>query len=389
MRVGIDAQFLAYERRGVGNYIEHLVRGLIRASNGHEFVVYGPRKVFGDLAGEKNFVLHEVGRIPYPLWEQFVLPLWAHRDGLDLIHSPANTAPMLLSTRTRLVVTVHDVMFLLPSSILPRPKTLRQRLGKAYRRFVVPHSVSRADAIVAMSKFSKGQVVDWLGIDPRLVRVVYRGVVQDPEPRECCLKTSEQFLGRSLGEGFVLALGASDPRKNTEAVIRIYADLLRHEGISERLVVAGLQRRGSSEYHRLARDLGVSEHVLFAPYVPDNILISLFRASRCLLYPTLYEGFGLPPLEAMACGTPVIASGVTSMPEILGDAALLVDPTSHDSIKSALLRVLHDEKLRLELIQRGLARAAEFQWQRTVEQMLSIYLQVGASSRSNSLAVAD
>ena len=362
MRIGIDAQFAAYERRGVGRYIACLVRGLATADTQNQYYIYGPRKAFPELESAPNFSIREVGNIPYPIWEQCMLPQWARRDQLDLLHSPANTAPLRLPLRTRLLITVHDVMYLLPPKLLPRPLAWRQRLGNAYRKWIVPAAVRRADGLLAVSNFTKQQVVDLLRADPSTIQVVYEGIEMPADlPRE------------SPSDAYILALGAHDPRKNTARIIEAYAQLRRSGKIREKLVIVGLRNWQSSPFLNLARKLRIEKDILFRDYVSDAELVDCYAAARCLLYPSLYEGFGLPPLEAMAQGTPVIASAVTSIPEIAGDAAWYVDPHSTDSIKDGLLRLLQDECLRSTLIAKGRAQAARFTWENTVAGTLQAY----------------
>jgi glycosyltransferase involved in cell wall biosynthesis len=362
MRIGIDAQFAAYEMRGVGRYITNLIRGLAQADAKNYYTIYGPRSAFPELHGRSNFQVCEAGNVPYPIWEQFLLPRWAQRDRLTLLHSPANTAPLRLSRRTQLLITVHDVMYLLPPPLLPRPSVWRQRLGNAYRRWVVPAAVSRADGLLAVSDFTKRQIVEMLHANSSNIRVIYEGI------------ETPTIAPAQLPPGpFVLALGAPDPRKNTRRIIEAYAPLRRSGKIQEKLVIVGLRKWRSSPFWSLAQDLRVGEDVVFRDYVADPELAGYYSAARCLLYPSLYEGFGFPPLEAMALGTPVIASATASLPEIAGEAALFVNPLSTESIQEALLRMLQDEGLRMTLIAKGRAQAARFTWEKAVAGTLQLY----------------
>jgi len=172
---------------------------------------------------------------------------------------------------------------------------------------------------------------------------------------------------------FTLGLGAHDPRKNTEALIRIYAELRRDGGINEKLVIVGVAHWKSSSFWRLAGELGLTDDVIFTDYVSDEGLAWLYRAARCLLYLPTYEGFGFPPIEAMACGTPVIASALGSIPEVTGDAAVLVNPNSPEAVRTALMKVLCDTALRGVLIDKGRKRAAAFTWESAVLKTLRVY----------------
>jgi glycosyltransferase involved in cell wall biosynthesis len=382
MRIGIDAHFASYELRGMGKYVLQLVTGLATADEGDEYVVYGDPQLFPQLAGHAHVKFRNPGGLPYPLWEQVVLPLWVRQDGLELLHCPANTAPIALPRHVKLIMTIHDVMYLLPPSVLSASNVFRQRLGNFYRRTVVSKMARRADCIITDSEFSKAEIVEYLKIHPERIRVVHLGIDADfASLADAVSSPPEEIGGEQLDAPFILALGAGDPRKNTLGVIRAYEARWRHFANQEKLVIVGLRDWRSSAAYDLVRQLGLSKRVLFAGYVSEELLAWLYASARCFLYPTFYEGFGIPPLEAMACGVPVITSDCTSVPEVAGDAAILVDPSSEEAIGNALVRVLRDEPLRRLLIQRGKAQVRKFGWQETVQKTLGVYAEL--SGRAN------
>jgi len=387
MRIGIDAHFASYELRGIGKYIVQLVSRLIRGDRSNEYVVYGDSRMFPRPDGCAQVRFRNPGKLPYPVWEQSVLPWWVWQDQIDLLHCPANTAPLVLPSRTRLIVTVHDVMYLLPIDALSTSRIFRQRLGRFYRRTVVPRSARRADRIIAVSEFSKRQIAERLRVPPERILTIHEGI----DSRFECM-AGESACGTDAGirerldAPFILILGAGDPRKNTLAVIRVYAARWRELPSQEKLVIVGLGDWRASPAYQLAVELGIEERVVFAGYVSEQLLAWLYSSARCLLYPTLYEGFGFPVLEAMACGTPVITSECTSIPEIAGDAAILVDPASEKSIGDALVMLLQDERLRQVLISRGRERVSKFSWENTAEKTLGVY--AGVNERVCGLAAA-
>ena len=387
MRIGIDAHLASYELRGMGKYVLQLVSGLVMADDRDEYVIYGDSQMFPQLTGCGNIRFRDPGGLAYPLWEQLVLPIWVRQDGLELLHCLANTAPFALPRHIKIVITIHDVMYLLPTSVLATSNVFRQRLGNFYRRLVVPRMARRADRIITDSEFSKQEIAEYLGILPDRIHVIYLGI----DPRMASLadaitSSPEKIGGESLDSPFILALGAGDPRKNTLAVIRAYGSRWRDFPNQEKLVIVGLRDWRSSAAYRLVRQLGLSKRVLFAGYVSEELLAWLYTTSRCFLYPTLYEGFGFPPLEAMACGVPVITSDCTSVSEIAGDAAIFVDPGSEESIGNGLMRLLSDEPLRRQLIQQGRMQVKKFDWQATVQKTLGIYAEL--SERTNTQALA-
>ena len=377
MRIGIDAHFASYELRGIGKYVVQLVSGLMQADGTHEYVIYGDPRMFPQPNGRGNVKFRNPGSLPYPVWEQAVLPRWVLQDGVELLHCPSNTAPVALAKHVKLIITVHDVMYLLPRSVLIPSKVFRQRFGNFYRRLVVPRVAGRADRIIAVSKFSKREITEHLRIMPNRIHAIHEGVDEQFARLAGAITSPPKEMGGERLDGpFILALGAGDPRKNTLAVIRAYESRRRELPNQEQLVIVGLRDWRSSAAYGLVRELGLSKDVLFAGYVSEELLAWLYSSSRCFLYPTLYEGFGFPPLEAMACGTPVITSDCTSLPEVAGDAAILVDPTADKSIGDALVRVLQDEPLRRQLIQRGREQVRRFGWRDTIQKTLGVYTEL-------------
>ncbi|HET8922233.1 MAG TPA: glycosyltransferase family 1 protein [Candidatus Acidoferrum sp.] len=374
MRIGIDAHFASYELRGMGKYVLQLVSGLAQSDESNEYVIYGDPRMFPKLRSYTNVQFRDPKDLSYPVWEQLVLPIRVRQDRLDILHCPANTAPILVPGKMKLVITVHDVMYLLPSSVLSASSVFRQRLGNFYRRVVVPRVARRAEFIIAVSEFSKREIARYLKILPDRVRVIHEGIdTQFASLADAITAPPREIGGESLDSPFILALGAGDPRKNTLAVIRVYASRWRDFPNQEKLVIVGLRDWQSSAAYQLVRELGLSKQVLFAGYVCEELLAWLYASSRCFLYPTLYEGFGFPPLEAMACGVPVITSDCSSVSEIAGDAAILVDPGSEEAIGDALVRVLREEPLRRQLTERGKERVQKFSWLETARKTLSVY----------------
>jgi glycosyltransferase involved in cell wall biosynthesis len=389
MRIGIDAHFASYELRGIGKYVLQLVSRTIQTDQSNEYVVYGDPRMFLEAKGCGKVRFRNPGALPYPIWEQLVLPLWAHQDRLEVLHCPANTAPVIIPRNIKLVITVHDVMYLLTTAVLSASKVRRQQLGKFYRRMVVPRVARRADRIIAVSEFSKQEIVEYLGIVPDRIRVIHEGI--DPHfglLADVIALPPKDIGGESLEPPFLLALGAGDPRKNTLAAIRVYASRWREFPHREQLVIVGLRDWRASAAYDLVRQLGLEKKVLFAGYVSEELLAWLYKSCCCFLYPTLYEGFGFPLLEAMACGAPVIASDRTSVSEIAGDAAILVDPSSEESIGSALVRLLRDEPLRCQLIQRGRAQVQKFDWQDTVLKTLGVYAELGECAKGRAMVAS-
>ncbi len=379
MKVGIDARFASY-RRGIGNYAYHLITELTRIRNHHQFVVYADASMAADdlakWAAEGSRV-HVYPSYPYVLWEQVFLPRWAARDGLDLLHCPGNTGPLTLPRCVKVVLTLHDVMYLLPHTVVPQSMSPYQRLGRVYRRVVAPRVAARAQAIIADSDHTRNDVANRLGIPPVRIRVIHPApdAAFRPLPRGEALDDVKRRYG--LRDPMLLAMGAVDPRKNTLGILRAFA-LARQQGaLRHQLVIVGLPRSVLARFVRLASALGVEEDVVFLDFVPNDMLVKLYNAATIFLYPSFYEGFGFPVLEAMACGVPVIASTAGSVPEIAGDAALFVRPDDIHGLGRAIVTLAADESLRQTLVRKGAARAATFSWERTAAATMRVYDECG------------
>lgn len=315
----------------------------------------------------------------YPLWEQVLLPVAVARDRVDLLYAPANTAPLIIPAPTRLVLTIHDAMFLLPSSQLPTSPSLYQRLGRAYRAAIVPRVAHHADRVTTVSSFSGDDLAQRLGLKRSSISVVYESanpVFYSTNDRSALDAVRDRLR---LPRSFVLALGAVDPRKNTAAVLEAFA--LARPSMAEQwgLVVTGLSGSFREQVVAQAQRLGIADVLVPLGFVTEEELAALYNLAELLLYPSLYEGFGLPIIEAMACGTPVISSALTSIPEVAGDAALLVEPTDISAIAEALISLLNQPSRREELRQRGFAQIQAFSWERTAGLLLEAFY--GALSR--------
>lgn len=373
MRIGIDARLLTY-RRGIGNFVYNLLTELAKLSGDDQYILYVDDMQTAQFAPlDPHFVVKILGPKLYPLWEQVSLSLAVARDCLDVLHCPANTAPFFLPKNVKLVLTIHDVMYALPKSVLPQSPSLYQRLGRVYYHLFALQAVKRATLVMADSEHSRRDIVQILHAPVDRIRVVY--AAGNP--------MSRRFEDRSPVDGvkqryaingrFILALGALDPRKNTLGVIQSFASFRRISALPIQLVIAGLAQDAKKRFSALVVEMGLQEQVILLGFVSEQDLVTLYNGADVFIYPTLYEGFGMPVLEAMACGTPVITASVGSIPEVAGNAALFIDPHQPEEIARAILRVISDIALRDRMIEQGLAQAQRFSWANTAQQVLDIY----------------
>ena len=303
-------------------------------------------------------------------WEQMVAPVAARRERIDVWHAMAFVAPLFSPCPT--VVTVLDLSFL-------RYPEAFKAFNRLYLRSMTRASVRRASRVIAISESTRQDVIALLGVAPDRVQRVYCGV----EPSFCPAPKAEIEAFRQqkgLPERFVLNLGTIEPRKNVARLVQAYASLVASapgEMADVPLVVAGGRGWLAGPIDACVQELGVQDRVWFTGYVPEAEKRLWYNAASCFCYPSLYEGFGLPPLEAMACGVPVIASDVASLPEVVGDAGLTVSPLDTAALAEAMRQVLLDAALHADLAARGRARALRFSWAEAARQTAEIYALAG------------
>ncbi|MBI2322180.1 MAG: glycosyltransferase family 4 protein [Chloroflexi bacterium] len=369
MRIAIDYTAALSQGAGIGRYTRSLVRALL-AAEGDAYLLFharsGQRPVLDGLPAAVTTKELPLGERPLlTLWHRLrlPLPLEVFTGPVDVVHGPN----FLLPPRRRAagVVTILDLSFLLYPECADRGLV-------AFLERAVPASVAAADLVVAISEQTKRDLVCLLDVEPDRVEVVPLGVEPHFRPVEDAAALAALRARLGVVEPFILSVGTLEPRKNLTTLLEAFA-LLRRRGCTHRLVLAGRPGWLCEEVFRTAERLSLGDAVVFAGYVAEADLPALYSAADAFAYPSLYEGFGLPPLESLACGTPAVCSDASSLPEVVGDAALLVPPTDAAALAEALERVLGDAALRSDLRARGLARAAEFTWARCAARMRAIY----------------
>lgn len=380
--VALNAQLLSlsqtYRSAGISSYMDNLLRHLPAADAGMDYEVFTHERAWPAPAGMRVRhtrwpTHHPLARIP---WEQMVLPAWLYAGKYDLLHALAFVAP--LAWRGRTVVTVFDLSFLL----FPERFRVYNRL---YLSLFTCLSAQRADRVIVISESTKRDAVRLLGLDPQRVSVVYCGVdaMYRPLPADV---VAEYRRRKGLPERFVLFVGTLEPRKNIVGLIEAYrllaADWPRGAGELPALVIAGAKGWYYQDVYQTVERAGLMDRVFFPGYVPADELPYLYNAATLFVYPSLYEGFGLPPLEAMACGTPVVTSDRSSLPEVVGDAGVLVNPDEPAAIAQALRVLLVDEEMRRALAEKGRRRAASFSWRRAAQETTAVYRQVLGKERA-------
>ena len=375
MLIGIDARFAVHNRRGIGKYTLNLIQNLAEIDIKNEYILYIDIDDSNNVLPKKdNFKTKKIFPSNYFLWEQISLPIQVKRDGVDILHCTGNTAPILLDRRIRLVSSIMDVMYLKDYTELPRSASFYQRMGRLYRKAVVPRTVGRISMVLTISEFSKNDIMKHIPIfDNARVKVTYLAAneIFCQIDKTVALKKVRDNFG--IEGRYILTLGAVDPRKNTELVIKKFIELKNESNIKEKLLIVGIPNWKQTKFYDIVQESNFKKDVIFTDFVSEDDLMLLYNGASIFLYPSLYEGFGMPVLEAMSCGVPVITSNITSMPEIAGDAAILINPRNSKELKSSILTLLNDEKLRNELRKRGFQQAKKFSWKRMAEETLKVY----------------
>jgi len=367
MRIGIDARLVHYSQAGIGQYILRLTEALAGIDHEDEFVLLQSRKDRTIIVNQANFRRRSLWTPSHHRLEQWVLPLEIFPLGLDVLHSPDFIPPFRRNCRS--VITIHDLAFLL------YPHFLTRESARYYGQ--IDQAVRHTDHIIAVSESTKGDIVRLLGVAEDRITVIHEAANPTYRPIDDPKALDEIRRKYEIVGDFILFVSTIEPRKNLPTLLRAYRQLLDGYRPGVKLAVAGERGWLFHEVFTLVEELDLGEHVVFLGLVPVKDLLLLYNAARLLVHPSFYEGFGLPPLEAMACGTPVVVSNVSSLPEVVGDAALLVDPNDVSGLTLAIWRVLSDEALRRKLIERGLERAKLFSWERAARETLALYHRLG------------
>lgn len=375
MRVAIDARKL--HDFGIGTYIRNVLRHLARLDSQTEYVLLCHEADMGVAAslGPNFRTVLEPSR-NYSIREQFRIPLAVRRERPDVFHAPHYVLPPLVPTRS--VVTIHDCIHLMFPQYLPN------RAAYAYARASMWAAARRADAILTVSEASKRDILHFFNVRPEKVVVVHNAIDERfwiPPPDDEVARVRERY---QLNQAFVLYAGNIKPHKNLVRLIEAF-DQVRQGPLEHlQLLIIGDQISKLPALRLAVHRLKLHRHVRFLGYLPDETLAVLYRLAAVFVFPSLYEGFGLPPLEAMASGAPVVTSNTSSLPEVAGDAAVLVDPYDVSSIVDGIHRVLTDQTLADELRRKGPLRAREFSWERSVSKTKELYEAVAARGRTPS-----
>jgi len=381
MRIGIEAQRLFRRKKhGMDMVALELIRNLQEIDHKNEYVIFvKPDEDSSVIRETPNFSIVEVEGGAYPLWEQFSLPRASKKAGCQLLHCTSNTAPV--KPGMPLMVTLHDIIYMegKVSRLLTGGGTAYQRFGNLYRRWNVPAVVRLCERIITVSNYEKERISQFFSLPDDKLRAVYNGVgsyfnpVTDPGEFE---RIRQKYR---LPSRYFFFLGNTVEKKNTPGTLKAFALFRKKSGLDIPLVMLDFDQKDLNQILEGIGEPDLINHIFLTGYVPNTELPVIYGACELFLYTSFRESFGIPILEAQKCGTAVITSDTSSMPEVAGDGALLIDPYLPEAICEGMIQIVGDKTLRQELITKGLANSEKFSWKNMAREVLSIYQELGAS----------
>jgi len=364
MKICVDVGPLSV-KGGTATYVSNVLTKIFEIDTDNEYFLYTGAdnsytfKEYHNVT-EKNIAISR--RSSRLVWDQLILPYELKKHDIDVMHGTKGVAPIF--TDSKIVITIHDLIPIL----YPDTYTM---IDRTYWRHVLPLFAKTAEQIITVSESTKNDLVSLLNIDETKVSVTPLGIDNRyKKPLKDNIMTINRYY---LPDQYILYVGTLQPRKNLATLIYAFYKLKQVKQIKHKLVIVGKKGWLYNDIFKLVNKFNIASEVKFTGYVPDEDLPYLYNAADLFVYPSFYEGFGLPPLEAMACGTPVITSNTSSLPEVVGDAGIMVDPYDVDGLAQAMYEVLTNDDLREDLIKKGIERAKMFSWEKTARETLKVY----------------
>jgi glycosyltransferase involved in cell wall biosynthesis len=368
MRVGIDISVLSNLRTGVENYTLKLIEGLSQVDPLNHYTLFS-RTDDTNFTLPANFSFKtRRSLLNRPLWRQVVLPRFAVSHKVEVFHSPIMSFPVMGNFRR--VVTIHDLLW----TKITRPGDIATYLR---HRFWLRNIFRFSDRIIAVSRNTKNDILNLMpDVDAGKIAVIHEAAGEEYKVVDDAEKINMTRERYKIDGPFILTVSLMRRRKNMHRLISAYSILRKEHKIDAKLVIVGKRTSVHNDLLKQCHELDLAEDVIFTGYIPTADLVHIYNAADLFVYPSLNEGFGIPVLEAMACGTPVVTSNTSALPEVAGDAAILVNPYDVEELAHAMHGVLHDEELKQTLTEKGLERAKMFSWEKTARETIEVYRQV-------------
>jgi glycosyltransferase involved in cell wall biosynthesis len=373
MKIGIEAQrIFRPNKHGMDMVALELIRNLQKIDTRNEYFIFVKPDSDNTVISEtSNFRIIEIKGGPYPYWEQVLLPEAAKKYGCDLLHCTSNTAPVY--SKVPLMITLHDIIYMEKMMIWWKGGSWYQRLGNLYRRWVVPAVVRKSRMTITVSDYERDRISRFFGMGPDRLKTVYNGVSRHFMPVKDSAELSRIREKYRLPDKFFFFLGNTVPKKNTRGVVKAFASFRTQTSEDYKLVMPDYEEAALLTMIKELGCPGIREHIHLTGYIVNTDLPAIISLCKVFLYPSLRESFGIPILEGMACGIPVITSNTSSMPEIAGDAAFIIDPYKPEEITDAMIKLLNDKVLYDKLCKTGPQRASLFSWENMAKHVLELY----------------
>ena len=366
MRIAIDARGInLYSGTGIGTYTENVLKNLINIDTLNNYHVFWSGNNYESIKKE-NCKIVMTSKKHQRFFEDYYFAENISKENIDIYHMPQNGIGFCKEIPCKKVVTIHDLI----------PYVMPETVGRGYLlKFLkeMPSIIENCDGIITVSEFSKRDILKFFPIDERKIFVT--PLAADKKYMPLDKVPCKNFLAKAynITAPFILYLGGFSERKNVASAITAFSKVYKELSKNYNLVIVGDYKDPSQKLVKLTQELKIESHVIFTGFVPEDHLPVFYNCCDTFIYPSFYEGFGLPPLEAMSCGTPVIASSLTSIPEVIGDGGILINPYDISEISLAIGNLLSDETLKSELSSKALIRANEFSWRNTAQSTLKVY----------------
>lgn len=367
MKIGIDARGANwYSGTGIGTYTQQILKYMLKFDTFNEYYLYWCGTNYVDIAKQDNVTISISSKKHHRFFEEYFVPQNLKAREIDIYHVPQNGIGLPSKKSAIYLSTIHDLI----------PYIMPETVGRGYlKRFIsqMPQIIQNSDMIITVSEFSKRDIIRIFDVEEDKVKVTPLAADEYFKPMD--KETAKEYLKIKYNiEGeFLLYLGGFSPRKNVKSILVAFSRIHKNLSKDNKVVIIGPSKDDHSYLIGLCDSLGIKDKVIFTGYVPYEDLPYFYNSCSVFVYPSLYEGFGLPPLEAMSCRAPVITSNVSSIPEVVGDGAVLINPFDTEELVGAMEKVIEDDNIRNDIAERGYIRSKEFSWSKTAAMTLNVY----------------
>jgi glycosyltransferase involved in cell wall biosynthesis len=373
MRIAIDARGINWYRgTGIGTYTDNVLKNLLKMDSENYYHIYWSGNSYEEFQ-QANTQVVMASRKHQRFFEQNYFPENSRKSKIDVFHVPQNGIGLYEKVECKKIATIHDLI----------PYIMPETVGRGYLlKFLreVPKVIDICDSLITVSEWSKQDILKFFPVEKDKIFVT--PLAADDKYKPIDKEKCRDFLSKAynINNPFILYIGGFSPRKNVKALITAFSKIYKQLNADYNLVIVGATKDQGQYLSEFSNNLELASKIIFTGFAPEEHLPILYNGCEAFVYPSLYEGFGLPPLEAMNCGTPVITSNLTSIPEVVGDAGILIDPYDEEQLKDSMIRLLNDDKLKAEYSIKGLARAKNFSWEKTAEKTLEAYKKIYESA---------